>query len=168
MEKEDEKKKGVFQMDHSDDFYQERRPDHSVPRQTEPTLPPPNPDFNRRPPAPPNKFAALSLMISLLSYVLCCCHPYIMIAGCVLSIVFAIFSKVVVEPTQKMRKQAIAAIIIASIGLIILLGSFVYTYVILPEILNENPELRQMMDQMLQEYGIRLSDLGLTIIHGIK
>ena len=67
-----------------------------------------------------------------------------------------------------MRKQAVAAIIIGAIGLFIILGSFVYTYVILPELLETNPELRNMMDQMLQQYGLKLSDLGLTIIYGIR
>lgn len=155
-------------MENHDDFYQERRPDGSIPPQNEPDLPAPklSPDNNHS--TQPNKFAALSLMISLLSYVLCCCHPYIMIAGCVLGIVFAIFSKVVVEPNRKMRKQAIAAIIIGIVGLLLIFGSFAYTYIILPEILQSNPELRELMDQMLQQYGMKLSDLGLSIIHGIK
>lgn len=153
-------------MENHDDFYQERQPNGSASPQTEPELPksPPNPNDS----AQPNKFAALSLIISLLSYVLCCCHPYAMIAGCILSIVFAIFSKVIVEPNQKMRKQAVAAIIIGAIGLLLILGSFVYTYIILPELLESNPELRNMIDQMLQQYGLKLSDLGLTIIYGIK
>lgn len=153
-------------MEHHDDFYQERRPDGSIPPQNKPDLPAPNSNHNNS--LQPNKFAALSLMISLLSYVLCCCHPYIMIAGCILSIVFAVFSKVIVEPNQKMRKQAVAAIIIGTIGLLLILGSFIYTYVIFPELLQNNPELREMLDQMLQQYGMKLSDLGLSILHGIR
>ena len=151
-------------MENHDDFYQERQSNGSASPHTEPELPKLPPSQTTQ----PNKFAALSLMISLLSYVLCCCHPYAMIAGCVLSIVFAIFSKVIVEPNHRMRKQAVAAIIIGAIGLFIILGSFVYTYVILPELLETNPELRNMMDQMLQQYGLKLSDLGLTIIYGIR
>lgn len=136
------------------DYYQESGMDNNNTDSDSPL----SPGHNRE----SAKFATIALTVSLLSYALCCCHPYIMITCCILSIGLAIISKVIIEPDKRMHSKAIAAIIISVIGLLLIIGSFVLVYTTLPDLL-QDPEIWDSFLDTLRQMGIDPGELGYSV-----
>ncbi len=94
----------------------------------------------------PNNLAVISLAASLSSIFLCCCNPYAAILCSVMSIALAICSKFFNNEEKRMYPHAVAAIIISTLTLILILGSIVITYVIVPHLYETSPEFKEYYD----------------------
>lgn len=110
--------------------------------------------FNNHPIPPtkkkPNNLASASLTVSLAGIFLCCCSPYALILCSVMGITLAICSRFFNNDQKKMYPQAIAAIIISTLMLILVLGSIAITYILVPYMYETSPEFKASYDQVYQ------------------
>lgn len=114
----------------------------------------PNGPFHQPIKNTPNNLVITSFVISIVSYLLCCCAPsgnYLLIIGSVVAIVLAILSK----KGQKMHGLAIAAIVLGVIGI---LFGIVFTLILVW--IMTDPTFMNSYLEMLRQMGIDTSDLG--------
>ena len=105
----------------------------------------------------PNNLVITSFIISIVSYLLCCCTPsgnFLLIVGSVVAIVLAIVSK----KGQKMHGLAIAAIILGIIGIIL---GIVFTFIVVW--IMTDPTFMNSYLEMLRQMGIDPKELGLFL-----
>ncbi len=102
-----------------------------------------------------NKLAIASFVVSILSFILCCCSPYVMIIGGIASIVLAILSK---RETGRMSGLAIAGLVISIIGLLLAVFLLVCSLFLIT-----NPEFMEFYRDILIENGLDPEELGFFI-----
>ena len=115
--------------------------------------------YDDRPPMRPkaNPLALASFIVSIVSFVLCCCYPNFLMIGSFIAIGLAICSKFFYRETP-MHGLAIAAIVIGCVGIILNICMLILSFVWLPEYLHNNPEIIDEMRDLLGQYGEELSD----------
>ena len=104
-----------------------------------------------------NPMALSAFIISILSFVLCCCSPSLLMIGSIVSIGLAICSKIFYRGTP-IHSLAIAAIIISCIGIILNICMLILSVVWLPQYLKANPEILDEMKNLFSQYGSNLSN----------
>ena len=102
-----------------------------------------------------NKLAIASFVISILSVILCCCSPYVMIIGGITSITLAVLSK---RDTGRMHGLAIAGLVISIIFLVLAILTLIMGVFLLG-----NTEFINTYREILIENGIDPEELGLII-----
>ena len=115
--------------------------------------------YDSRPPMRPqaNPLALSSFIVSILSFVLCCCSPNLLMIGSIAAIGLAICSKIFYKGTP-MHGLAIAAIVIACVGIILNICMLILSVVWLPQYLKANPDIVEEMQNFISQYGADLSD----------
>ncbi|MGI6106581.1 MAG: hypothetical protein ACOX8B_01395 [Lachnospiraceae bacterium] len=100
------------------------------------------------PPEKSNRLSRIALFLSLISIPLCCCSPYASIVSLIFALVLAIMSKFTNNRRKRMQGPAIAALIISIVLLILIIGSLIITYVLLPYLLEKYPEFADYYNQL--------------------
>ena len=110
--------------------------------------------YNNSPPMRPkaNPMAQSAFIISILSFVLCCCSPNLLMIGSIVSIGLAVCSKIFYKGTP-MHSLAIAAIVISCVGIIINICMLILSVVWLPQYLKANPEIVEEIKNFFSQYG---------------
>jgi len=98
----------------------------------------------------PNNLASASLTVALAGIFLCCCSPYAVILCSVMSITLAICSRFFNNDERRMYPQAITAIVISILMLILILGSIAINYIIFPYLYESSPEFKEYYDTVYQ------------------
>lgn len=102
------------------------------------------------PPQPqkPNNLAVIALAASVATIFLCCCNPYASILSSIMGLTLGICSRFFNNDEKRWYPHAIAAIVISSIALILIFGSILITYVLVPYLLETSPEFKEYYDQI--------------------
>ncbi len=116
-----------------------------------------SPDNNRPPMRPKaNPMAISAFIVSILSFVLCCCSPNFLMIGAIVAIGLAICSKIFYKGTP-MHPLAIAAIVIAVVAIILIICMLILSFIWFPQYLKSNPELFNEMKEFFSQYGVDVS-----------
>ena len=94
-----------------------------------------------RPPMRPraNPLAIAAFVVSIVSFVACCCYPNFLMIGSFIALALAICSKIFYRDTP-LHGLAIAAIIIACVGIVENICLLILSYIWLPQYLQAHPE----------------------------
>ncbi len=137
------------EQDHSSDYYDPNQAYNYEQAHTEPERGPgghPVPPSRKK----PNSLAIAGLAASLATFLLCCCNPYAGIVSAILGLTLAICSKYFGSDERRLSGCAIAAIIISIITLILMLGSILITYVLVPYLMETSPEFKEYYNSMYE------------------
>ncbi len=96
----------------------------------------------------PNSLASAALAASLATIFLCCCNPYASILSSVMSITLAICSRYFNNDKRRMYPQAVIAIVLSTLFLILILGSIAINYLIVPYLYESSPEFKEYYDTL--------------------
>lgn len=133
----------------SDDYYDPNQAYNYEQAHTDPEIGPnghPVPPSRRK----PNNLAAAGLAASIATFFLCCCSPYAGIISSILGLTLAICSKYFNNDERRLSGCAIAAIIISSIALILILGSILISYVLVPYLMDTSPAFKEYYNSMYE------------------
>lgn len=125
-------------------------------------LPPPRPI--------PNNLAVASLFVSLASIALCCCNPLLSVAASIMAIALAVCSRFFNNPERRFYGRAVAAIVISSVVLVMVIGSILVTYALVPYLRENYPEFREYYDSIYRSLQQQLEQLpgeGTSSFNGI-
>ena len=95
-----------------------------------------------------NRLARIALFLSLIAIPVFCCSPYASIVCLIFALVLSILSKYYNNPRKRFYTQAIAAMIISIVLLVLIIGSLIITYVLLPYLLDTYPEFADYYNQL--------------------
>ena len=97
-----------------------------------------------------NNLATIALACSIATIFLCCCSPYSSILSAIMGLTLGICSRYFNNDEKRWYPQAIAAIILSIILLLLILGSIMLTYVLFPYLMEISPEFKEYYEQASQ------------------
>lgn len=98
----------------------------------------------------PNNLAVIALACSVATIFFCCCSPYASILSSIMGLTLGICSRFFNNEEKRWYPHAVAAIIISSIALAMIIGSILLTYVLVPYLMETSPEFKEYYDKLYQ------------------